>query len=492
MGISDDLLGVLLAVKGNQGHQVLFAKMTGRYFRTPEVHPPQPTALGLGPAKAAPGSAPATSPKSKRIVSAPCSHRSEELQSSSVELDFFGFSPVAFARTIIPKRPLWNDLFEFKMDQLHIVSRPTSLPEESACFSVVLVFKCNYSSEFRNNLRFVKAILQDFSIALQHEQERCSYVSHQISRLSSMDLSKPDFAIESSSLAKCISSLIGTFSLRSGFKEALWINDWIRVNVRASIDGVLDPELHVAAELRPYNTLILRASSLLSPESFVLDSSPIIKTVLKHLNPLKSFQELALELGITLPYMYRVAAHLTYWGKAKVVNTMTKHNLYAVSRNAFACGRKYARVFSRQFEGHSLAEILSRFSSICKLEDHTKGISESELLKIVEWLLQRNLLVQYHTYVFLIEGERAQSTERRKPPGIRPTVSEPSFRSLRSGVSSSKSSKRVLSQLLAYFDGRHHIEEIMWRESISRSDLMRLIEENRHQLVTCLRQEWPS
>lgn len=44
-------------------------------------------------------------------------------------------------------------------------------------------------------------------------------------------------------------------------------------------------------------------------------------------------------------------------------------------------------------------------------------------------------------------------------------------------------------KLCPFFRGKHHIEEIMWRENITREDLMKVLEKYQTLLVTCVHEE---
>lgn len=47
-----------------------------------------------------------------------------------------------------------------------------------------------------------------------------------------------------------------------------------------------------------------------------------------------SLQELHLLLDCSLAQIYRLAAHLIYWRKAKLINTISTRNIYVVSPTA--------------------------------------------------------------------------------------------------------------------------------------------------------------
>ena len=133
---------------------------------------------------------------------------------------------------------------------------------------------------------------------------------------------------------------------------------------------------------------------------------------------------------------------------------------------------------------------------------------------LVSRLLQKRLIQQLHTYIYLVSDDEEQphipitrSTTKSDflseilfPSQLQSVKSNHNLLSSdKSHIISSSSSEphhatpssskdqhiiRLYERLKSYFDGKHHIQEMMWRESISRDELARVLQRYRHVLVT--------
>jgi hypothetical protein len=84
--------------------------------------------------------------------------------------------------------------------------------------------------------------------------------------------------------------------------------------------------------LRPYKALLLlpgRKEEVL--EAMPPDGSAALASLLKVATPTQGLEELALALGYPLSQVYRLAAHLVYWGKARIIDAISSRNVYAIS-----------------------------------------------------------------------------------------------------------------------------------------------------------------
>lgn len=97
----------------------------------------------------------------------------------------------------------------------------------------------------------------------------------------------------------------------------------------------------------------------------------------------------------------------------------------------------------------------------------------SQLVCMIVWMLQHRLLLQLHTYIHLVpptgecskggEEEELQDEER---------------------VPHSPEEIALFSRLQWHFDGKHHLEEIMYLENVRRSQLLQLIDKFRGMIIT--------
>jgi hypothetical protein len=315
-------------------------------------------------------------------------------------------------------------------------------------------------------------IAAQIGTALRHEEVRCSYLSSQVHVLllirerwlADVAAAKPGQQppthselykriVTESQLASELRHMY--HSIRDFGVASLQFNNWINVFVslrRVAIDvGVQHP-------LRPYQTLLLLDQRLAAggadagdagtgggsgtggsgakraPLPLPPDVSPRLEALLDACRPTKSFRALQLETQIPLSQLFRLAAHLVYWRKARVIHMLTKNNVYMLKPDearwkeqhrflyrvageqvklqadaaavrkrdsvAVLCGK-----FARQFPSFRLPETLERFSTPKPLVEHMSQFSptlQRDFVNVVVWLLRHNLLEQMFVYVFLM------------------------------------------------------------------------------------------
>ncbi len=147
--------------------------------------------------------------------------------------------------------------------------------------------------------------------------------------------------------------------------------------------------------IKPHQTLLL----LEPPERLLAQlpgdstTSPALRQLITEANPQRSFEQIARALDVPWSHLSRLAAHLRYWRKAAVVDTVSKHNVYVIHPHAtLDLGSPVVREFELEFgaqrisssssstsggsalsagagssgsagaAGQSLAELLSRFT----------------------------------------------------------------------------------------------------------------------------------
>lgn len=129
------------------------------------------------------------------------------------------------------------------------------------------------------------------------------------------------------------------------------------------------------------------------------DSSPQIAQLVKLANPLKSFSELEVESGVPLEQLLRLASHLTYWGKAAILNTITKNSVYKVAANAPLDTRsepslQFLAAFPKY--GKSLPQVLEEFSRPRRVLDHLQALSTAEQLPFAKVLVREGRVGGFH------------------------------------------------------------------------------------------------
>eukprot|EP01133_Synstelium_polycarpum_P010789 gene10789-12572_t len=194
--------------------------------------------------------------------------------------------------------------------------------------------------------------------------------------------------------------------MRSSGAVNIRVNGWINLHL-----NVNHPDNYSEYPLRPYHALLpfTGDDSVQLPSA---DTSPAIARLLEVAKPNKSFRDLQLETDLPLAHIYRLASHLVYWRKAKIINMMTKNNIYILTPdrsshtnskiNYGELAAKFAVLFQHEIKFH---DILLRFSTPRPLAEHISKFHQTyhvTFLQIVGWLLQHDLITQLHTYVHLM------------------------------------------------------------------------------------------
>uniref|UniRef100_A0A6B2L715 GATOR1 complex protein NPRL3 C-terminal HTH domain-containing protein n=1 Tax=Arcella intermedia TaxID=1963864 RepID=A0A6B2L715_9EUKA len=357
-------------------------------------------------------------------------------------------------------------------------------------------------------IKMINHIAQQIAVASLYEENRCGYITEEISKMFATredwfhNIQKDEFPdhqeltknmLRFSSLARTLCSIF--HGLNDEGKIKTHINSSFNLDL-STRDIFHHPDL----PLRPYQTILLldQVENILS--SLPLDASPSLKLVLQVAKPIKDFNRLQKETGLPLSQLFRIAAHLVYWGKAKVVVFLTKLNVYTLNPNPpIQSLQSYITQFKQDFPSFDFCATLENFSIPKKLMNHMSRLSanlQPNFVNVVSWLLRHDLLVQVHTYVYLIcpvkanqqnpfnssnEKEIDRTTEACfKLSPIPLTEEEEQFiNSLKDETATFVQFKKIC----PYLRGRHHVEEIMWRENITRDDFNKISEKFSQHLI---------
>ena len=219
--------------------------------------------------------------------------------------------------------------------------------------------------------------------------------------------------------------------LRQKRMAQVLINSWVPLSI-----SLHDPDVHPSTPIRPYHTLLLLKEGDAILRSLPSDASLQLRQLVKIANPLKSFEELNIESGISLAQLFRLAAHLVYWGCGRIQDTLTKHNIYVIHPGANLRPQSSLAIeFSNKFgslssgDSHvdntkagksplSLLKVLSQLSvRPAKVGNFLQGLSANAQLKFIKmliWLLRHDFLVQLHMYVHLVIPQTWLKKEQKK------------------------------------------------------------------------------
>jgi len=155
--------------------------------------------------------------------------------------------------------------------------------------------------------------------------------------------------------------------LRQNRRAALTLNNWLDFKVSLTLSAPTSMPTP-SVPMQPYQSLVLLGDG--NPNSLVEQlkqtvstRSPLFKFVSK-LGFLPPFFSLAIDLEMSLPMVYQLAEHLIFWGKARVVDSWMKTNVFclspSVSLSAFS---PLHSLFSSTFKGVFNVELLEVYKN---------------------------------------------------------------------------------------------------------------------------------
>ncbi|XP_015920360.1 GATOR1 complex protein NPRL3 [Parasteatoda tepidariorum] len=442
--------------------------------------------------------------------------------------------------TLLKPGPCGQKL-ELKIENVRFIGHPTRLPHDPyrelstiTMFNVVFALRADASYS-------VVSCYHDLShrlaVAIRHEESRCNYLTSQVKLMQSAhdeiaslpeDNEESPFQLILSRSELAVQLKMAFVDLKTNGMVRLKINGWIELsfclpNTLEEERLLIEPACIQAClkNLRPYHGLLLLTGATELLSSLPEDSSPALIRLISVTSPLKNFQQLAADADIILTHVFQLVSHLLYWGKATIIYPICESNFYVISPHApTEIHSPLVPKFNERFPNCSLLKILSKFSLPISLSGLHNPINspyqQAQQVQMVIWMLQHRLLIQLHTYVYLIPSERSpacsnihsfdlsysdQSDEShskassededlslREQDSIRQANLKPTERDILRDSSSSSNSKEDLKNFLRfcrYFRGQHHLEEIMYCENIRRSHLHSLLDKFRKILITC-------
>jgi len=360
-------------------------------------------------------------------------------------------------------------------------------------FNVVFVLKTTATFSM---IRAFTELAAKIGGCLRVEEVRSQYFSQQARLMLNIH---DDENLEVENLYKAISeksslaaNLRDAFdSLRSTGIVELFLNDNMRVSfclyhkVHVSDNKVNKPSTKVSdldkvfQNIRPYHGLLVFDLQE-TKNSLNASASTSIIIFLNACRPTKSFKSISSDIHMPLNHIFAIARHLIAWGKACIIYPLCESNIYMVAPSSDLHPNSIKSMKFRQNFDKNLLRILSYFSlpislgDLCCLRGPFFG-NHKQLIEIVIWMLRHRFLVQHHTYVFFTPESTSDPL----------STSHPLLLPLKSSVSDKELSLFV--HLHKYFDGHHHLEDIMYFENLPRSELVNLLDQFKSLLVTCIR-----
>lgn len=468
-----------------------------------------------------------------------------------------GFSDSTLANILSPLPDACGTKFELKVDEVLFVGHPKlaykkqdqelKRNESSSRKDVVMMKLFNVVFVLQATVEpSVVDCYHDLSkriaIALKHEEIRCGYLSSERETMLSIQdeiAAMPEDCAESpfqnmparSKLARDLKDVFE--SLRITGSVRLKINGWVNVsfclphkvhNLNMGTILIKPEAIHSAlAAIRPYHTLLFLVDEAYLLASLPGDCSPAVTRLVRMASPLKSFQTLSQDTDIPLSQVFAIAAHLVYWGMATIVYSLCMSNVYVVAPNSsVSVLSPLVEEFTSRFPKMSLHNVLSEFSLPAPLSEHNNPLGlpqhQTEKVQMVVWMLQRRLLIQLHTYVFLVpslqsdeksEGRSVRLMFRESYPNNLPVHAAEQLDSsedqidpeleedlkgltqvekrsvLQVPAASNPEDLKLFTKLTPYFRGNHHLEEVMYYENLRRPQLLTLLDKFRDVLFSC-------
>ncbi|XP_033120181.1 GATOR complex protein NPRL3-like [Anneissia japonica] len=513
----------------------------------------------------------------------------------------YGFSDKILP-VILCNTSLCGKKFELTVDDVKFVGHPTGINERDlknsrkyqksskreettmTMFSLVFVLHENADVSV---VHCYHDLCKRLALALKHEEKRCGYLSHQAKIMLAVhdevtampedsETSPYELMLTKSKLCEDLQSIY--LGLCDTGVTRVHINNWIEVSfclphkvhkvdqMRAIKSDVVEKYL---AAIRPYHAMLLleEESSLIM--SLPPDCSPSLVRIIKLATPIKSLQQLSQDSDIALSQVFQLVGHLVYWGKATVIFPLCETNIYILSPQTptLLSNLQLLEDFNSKFPQFSqfpltenaarhaaLISVLSEFSLPTPLSDHTTildhDLQKGDLVKLVVWLLKRRLLVQRHTYTFIVPMDQDEEEDKKpgrylgKPLGshhkleieLKQSAAEAvsvdsddintatstsldtfSTRSMEDAQALYRSRSleilkeylseeeiasvckvpaanvaedlKLFARLCPYFRGHHHLEEIMYLENMNRSQLHTILDKFSQVLFTCVHED---
>ena len=280
------------------------------------------------------------------------------------------------------------------------------------------------------------------------------------------------------------------------------------------------------ANFRPYEALMLRNDD----EDLPLSTMPQLRALVKKADPRKSFQTLAEELCLPLERVYDLAGHLVKWNRATVAGAARPESVYA------------PRPQAHQHLDDLLESVLASFGTASSLRDATAKLkiatrlSDDEATSAIFRALRAGRLAELNTYAIRIDGspsadlldrtgfdsstrlvatsltnnnstiedkkkqyKRHSSNQIYSPPmddfaiGLDLSHSSPPLASSDHTFPPSRwfpdtqRPIRVFRKLSPYFDGRHSLVDMSYRENISIPEIETVLRTFKNLVVTLQR-----
>ena len=134
-----------------------------------------------------------------------------------------------------------------------------------------------------------------------------------LSRLRDQHEKDSNMQLRNSSLARTLNEICEALATNT-FRN-IQVNGRIHVGICEGLSTGND----LNSALRPYRTILLLEDSDSLVAQLPDDSSTLLCRLIRVANPMKSFRDLSVDLGMPISHVFRIAAHLVRWRKARIM-----------------------------------------------------------------------------------------------------------------------------------------------------------------------------
>lgn len=273
--------------------------------------------------------------------------------------------------------------------------------------------------------------------------------------------------LQHSSLAKFIKKVY--HGLRDDGSIHKVLNDWLSVSL-----STRDISDHKSTDIRPYHSiLVLDLDDCL--KSLPRDASLNLIQVIKHSVQLKSMHDMEIELRIPKQQLYLIASHLEYWGKAKIIESLSQYNVYILN-SKMKSGDTYLHAISPRFQELfqvSLVALLETFSFPKALHEHPYA-QHDKFVEMVVWLLRHELIMQTfpHYYLVVPHDDIQKSKEEGKVKGHTFMSQRVIQEEYLKKIANASKAYEVLIKMVPYLNGKYRLSEISYKEMLKMKDII--------------------
>jgi hypothetical protein len=346
---------------------------------------------------------------------------------------YLGFEAAFLADILSPKSALCDKKFQLKINQISFIGHPTLLnvdrPNSGLIYSrkiqnlIVQNKKLSPLTMFHLVFAMSNCVQDEIDLVYDHcllkittgfkfEQMKRGYIRSETEKIITIRDEVPkedanDEILKQSTLAQTLMLVYETMIGKVG--ATITINHSLRVSIQPNLVTLRALSQSKGANLtnrkyptmKPYHTLLLLKDPQVIVASMPKDSSPFLITMIESLSPTISFEQLQTTLGCSLGQIFKFAAHLYFWGYAKIVQTIKTRNFYRISQTAnfmdIAEIKQDLLIRFPEFDAMSFLRDLSTPKPLHSIISSKE--SRYTYLEALTYLLGRDFIAQIHMYL---------------------------------------------------------------------------------------------